>query len=260
MTRRESKRKQPEREQKQMKEKYLIESEVFDKPTMLLLSEFIKNGVLRSVDYPIEKGKEANVFRATTPDGYAAVKIYRVETGNFQRMQDYINGDPRFTHISNDKRGIVHAWVSKEFRNLRLCQEAGVNVPRPIAFKNNVLVMQFLGEQGIPDSTLQAVGSEEPERHCDQLLEMVGKLWKAGFVHADVSEFNVLMHGQPAEPYLIDVGQGVLRRHQKAEEFLRRDVTNVLHYFAKYGVKREGALEKILAMGKNGQKEKADAD
>ncbi len=248
MVRRESKRKMPEREQKQTKERYLIESEVFDRPAMMILSDFIKKGVLESVDYPIQKGKEANVFRATTPDGYAAVKIYRIETSNFLRMADYVNGDPRFGKVKHDKRSLVQAWVAKEFKNLGICAEAGVYAPRPLAFKHNILVMSFIGEDGMPDSTLQAVGSEEPERHCAELLDMIRKLWAKGFVHADVSEFNILMHGMPAEPYLIDVGQGVLVAHPKAREFLRRDVTNVLHYFAKYGVKREleTELQKIL--------------
>ena len=246
MVRRESKRKRPKREEKQLKEKYLIESEVFDRPTLHILSDFIKKGVLRTVDYPIAKGKEANVFRASTQQGYAAVKIYRIETSNFVRMQDYILGDPRFTEIRRDKRSIVYAWVGKEFRNLRICQEAGVNAPRPMGFKNNVMVMEFLGEEGIPDSTLHDLGSDEPERHCDRLLEMIGRLWKAGFVHADVSEYNVLMH--KGEPYLIDLGQGVVRRHPKAEEFLKRDVRNVLRYFSKYGVERKGILENILGM------------
>jgi RIO kinase 1 len=246
MVRRESKRKMPEREQKQSKERYLIESEVFDRPTMMILSDFIKKGVLKSVDYPIQKGKEANVFRATTPDGYAAVKIYRIETSNFLRMADYMNGDPRFTKVKHDKRSLVRAWVAKEFKNLGICADAGVNAPRPIAFKDNILVMSFIGENGMPDSTLQQVGSEEPERHCDALLTMIKRLWMKGFVHGDVSEFNIMMHGMPAEPYLIDVGQGVLAAHPKAREFLKRDVGNVLHYFAKYGVRREGALEAIL--------------
>ncbi|RLG19459.1 serine protein kinase RIO [Candidatus Micrarchaeota archaeon] len=243
MVRRESKRKRPKKEEKQLKEKSLIESEVFDKATLLILSDFIKRGVLRTVDYPIAKGKEANVFRASTAGGYAAVKIYRIETGNFIRMQDYIRGDVRFSQLRRDKRSIVNAWVSKEFKNLRICKEAGVNAPAPIGFKNNVLVMEFLGEEGIPDSTLQAVGSDEPERHCDSLLEAIRKLWKAGFVHADISEYNVLLHKN--EPYLIDAGQGVLKNHPKAEEFLERDIGNVLKYFEKYGVKRENVLEGV---------------
>ncbi|MFA6035985.1 MAG: serine protein kinase RIO, partial [Candidatus Micrarchaeia archaeon] len=227
------------------------ESEVFDLQSMHVLSDYIQKGVLKSLDYQIQKGKEANVFRATTPDGFAAVKIYRIETSNFQHMMGYLDGDPRFDKVKGDKRSVVQAWVAKEFRNLKLCAEAGVNAPRPITFKKNVLVMSLIGEDGMADSTLQQMGSEEPERHCDELLAMIGRLWARKFVHGDLSEFNILMHGkegQPYEPYVIDVGQGVLDGHPKAREFLKRDVENVLHYFAKYGVKRQGALEKILQL------------
>jgi RIO kinase 1 len=61
-------------------------------------------------------------------------------------------------------------------------------------------------------------------------------------VHADISEFNIMMHRD--EPYLIDIGQGVLLGHPKAEEFLRRDVENVIRYFRKYKVERD--IEEVL--------------
>jgi RIO kinase 1 len=51
-----------------------------------------------------------------------------------------------------------------------------------------------------------------------------------------------MMHG--GVPYLIDVGQGVLLDHPKAEEFLRRDVENILRYFRKYEVEKD--LEDVL--------------
>jgi RIO kinase 1 len=248
MTSRESKRKRPEREEKILKERHKIESEVFDPPALHVLNDMIRKDIVKSVDYPIEKGKEANVFRATTSDGFAAVKIYRIETSNFIHMTDYLLGDPRFAKVKSDKKSIVKAWVAKEYRNLLICHEAGVRVPEPLAYKNNVLVMELIGEKGMPDSTLQRMGSDAPEAHCDELLEMIEKLWRRGFVHGDLSEFNILMHGHsPSVPYVIDVGQGVLEGHPKAREFLKRDVENILRYFSKYGVKREGVLERIMA-------------
>ncbi len=79
-------------------------------------------------------------------------------------------------------------------------------------------------------------GATTPRRTAETLLGDIKKLYEKEFVHADVSEFNVLMHGEV--PYLIDCGQGVLLEHPKAEQFLRRDVENVLRYFRKYGVER----------------------
>ena len=243
MARKLSTRKRPDREDKQLKERKKIESEVFDRYSMLVLGGFLNKKILRSVDYPMASGKEAFVFRGTAGDRfqgdeeYVAIKIYKIETSNFVRMQAYIRGDPRFFGVKNVKREIVFAWTRKEFRNLQICKDAEVPAPIPYFFKDNVLLMQFLGEEGIPDSTLVDVGSDNPEKDCETLLGYIKKLYCKKFVHSDMSEFNILMHGDV--PYLIDVGQGVLLDHPKAEQFLRRDVENILRYFKKYGIEKD---------------------
>ena len=248
MARRLSTRKRPKREEKQLKERKKIESEVLDRYSMLILGGFLNKKIIKSLDYPIASGKEAFVFRATAGEKFGgdeehiAVKIYKIETSNFARMSDYIRGDPRFLGVRGVKREIVYAWARKEFRNLQICEDAGVPAPIPYFFKDNVLLMQFLGEEGIPDSLLVDVGSENPEKDCETLLGYVKKLYSKRFVHADISEFNVMMHRDV--PYLIDTGQGVLLDHPKAEQFLRRDVENILRYFRKYDVERD--VEEVM--------------
>ncbi len=236
----------PPREQKQMKSADKIETGVFDRKTMMLIYHMLNKGIISSLDYPISTGKEADVFRATTgakfrKDGeFAAMKIFRIETANFIHMSDYLLNDPRFTRVRHSKREIINAWCQKEFKNLDICRRANVPAPKPFVFDKNVLLMEFIGEEGVPDSTLKQVGSESPEEDCETILGYVRKLYRVGFVHADLSEFNILMHGYPKPvPYLIDIGQGVLLGHPKSEEFLRRDVVNVLRYFKGYGVKRD---------------------
>ncbi|MFH1470998.1 MAG: serine protein kinase RIO, partial [Candidatus Micrarchaeota archaeon] len=196
-----------------------------------------KKKVVKSIDYPVATGKEADVFRASTETGYLAVKIYRIETSNFLKMQDYMIGDPRFSNMKKNKRDIVFAWTKKEFRNLCLFEGLGVRVPKPVAFKKNVLVMEFIGEEGVPDSTLKQMGTETPEKTLETVLGFVKVLYKHNLVHADLSEYNILMHA--GEPYIIDVGQAVLLNHPKAEEFLERDMRTLLKYFGRYGVKRD---------------------
>jgi len=243
-----SKRKRPPREEKVLKEIKKIEERVFDRETFLVLGEFLNRKIIKSLDYPIATGKEANVFRATTGEEYGekgeylAIKIYRIETSDFIRMQDYIVKDPRFFGLKRLKKNMVYAWTQKEFKNLRICEEAGVPAPKPYVFKKNVLAMEFLGEEGIPDSLLVDIGTERPEEDCDKILGYMKKLYQHNLVHADISEFNIMMHRD--EPYLIDIGQGILLEHPKSDEFLRRDVRNVLHYFGKYGAVRDE--EKIL--------------
>jgi RIO kinase 1 len=43
----------------------------------------------------------------------------------------------------------------------------------------------------------------------------------------------MLYHGRP---YLIDFGQAVVKEHPMAEEFLRRDIWNIVKFFKKAGL------------------------
>ncbi len=232
----------PLKEVYQLKERFKTESEVFDKRVLLILWGFIKKGMLQRVDYPISTGKEANVFMATTPNGsHVAVKIYKMETAPFFRKEEYLDGDPRFGNIKHNDREIVKAFARKEFKNLQVCEKAGVHAPKPYYITDNVLVMGFLGEGDLPYPTMNMVGPLHGEKDLDSILDDLRKMHRAGLVHADLSEYNVMMGDVP---YLIDFGQGVVLRHPRAERFLERDVAIILKYFAKYGVKRD--LEKTL--------------
>jgi serine/threonine-protein kinase RIO1 len=80
------------------------------------------------------------------------------------------------------------------------------------------------------------VGPLHGGKDLDSILDDLRKMHRAGLVHADLSEYNIMMGDVP---YLIDFGQGVVLRHPRAERFLERDVAIILKYFAKYGVKRD---------------------
>lgn len=235
-------RKKPPIEQHQLKERFKIESEVFDKITLLILSKTIKKGIIETVEYPISTGKEANVFRATTPSGeYVAVKIYKIETAHFFRKSNYLLADPRFEKIKHSDRGIVEAFTRKEYKNLEICLKAKVHSPKPYYVDRHVLVMSFLGVGELPYPTLDMVGPLHGEKDLDSILMDIKAMYKAGLVHADISEYNIMMGDVP---YLIDFGQGVVLEHPNSESFLERDVRNILKYFEKFGFERD--LEQTL--------------
>ncbi len=232
-----SKRKKPDRDVHQLNERFKTESEVFDRPTLLILSKLMKKGILSSVDYPISTGKEANVFRASTASGqHVAVKIYKLETSVFFRKIEYLEGDPRFERIKHNDKEIVRAFARKEFKNLQLCEKAGVHAPKPYYQIDNVLVMEFLGEGELPYPNLNVVGPLHGESDLVSVLEDIRKMYGVGLVHADLSEYNILLG---KVPLLIDFGQGVVTRHPSAERFLERDVSIVLKYFGHFGFKRD---------------------
>lgn len=213
--------------------------EVFDKAALHSLEKLISDRVIDILDFSISTGKEGNVFRGVTPGKkLVAVKIYRISTATFKHISKYIIGDPRFKSISKNRRDIIYAWTKKEFKNLERLNMAGVRAPKPIAKINNVLVMDYIGDQERPAPMLKDVTLENPVDVFNTLISFISKMYKkAGIVHSDVSAFNVLMHKN--QPYLIDLGQGVLLEHPQAQEFLKRDIYNIVSYFKKYDVKAD---------------------
>lgn len=210
--------------------------EVFNRENLMRIYKLFTDGVIDKFDFPISTGKEGNVFRATTPQGeLVAVKIYRTSTATFRDMAKYIQGDPRFKGISNNRRKLILAWASKEFRNLQRYTEAGVRVPKPIARNQNVIVMEYIGDATEPAKELRDIILPDPARAAETMLGFVKTGYtKAELVHADMSEFNVLLKGE--ELVLIDVGQAVLIGHPMSREFLKRDLVNIARYFRKYRI------------------------
>ena len=211
--------------------------EVFDRPTLLVLYKLISNGWLETVDYPLSTGKEANVFHATTPQGGSlAVKIFRTNTATFRSFMTYIAGDPRFGHVRPNRRDIVYVWAQKEYKNLQRYFEAGVRVPQPHAWRQNVLLMEFVGSEGTPAPRLRDAPSDDPAAAYEELTRQyrLGSE-NGGLVHGDFSEFNILNHG--GDLVVIDVAQAVLASHPMARELLERDARNLAGYFRKQGLK-----------------------
>lgn len=229
---------------------------VFDRRTLMNLYTLASKGVIDALGGSVATGKEANIFSALGGGKDLAIKIYRITTSNFQAMQDYLHGDPRFGSVKGTKRSIVNAWTKKEYRNLLRAEEVGVRVPHVLAMRENILIMELVGGRDHPAPPLKEVNLdvEEAKRVFDRLVEYISILYnRAGLVHADLSEFNVLYDG---EPVVIDMGQSVTLDHPMSRKFLERDIANIARYFKKrYGI---GSEEEIWARIKSDAKLKSD--
>lgn len=213
-----------------------VSSEVFDRQTMETLYKLANNKYLNVLNGAISTGKEANVFKGVHEDGHVvAVKIYRISTSDFKKMQYYIQGDPRFKVRTTNKRQLVYAWVNKEFRNLNRCLEANMIVPEPVVVKNNILIMEFIGDKyGNPAPTLRDQKPQDPEEMLEILIGEMKKMYQnARLVHGDLSIFNILNHNE--KPVIIDVSQSVVVDHPISRDLLDRDIENLLKDFKKFG-------------------------
>ena len=216
-------------------EQFKVEQSVFDDATFGALYKLVADGHIEAFGGPISTGKEANVYEALgADDTEVAVKIFRINASPFQQMRDYLEGDPRFEGIGNDKKQVVLAWVRKEFANLQRAREAGVRVPRPIAVERNVLVMELVGLVEDRARRLAEVTVENPETAYEVVREYMRRLHTAGLIHGDLSEYNMIIHD--GELVIIDLGQAVTVHHPNARDLLERDCANVAAFFSRQGV------------------------
>ena len=216
-------------------DQFKVEQSVFDDATFAAIYKLVQDGHIEAFGGPISTGKEANVYEALgREETDVAVKIYRINASNFRQMRSYLEGDPRFQGIGNDKGKIVLAWVRKEFANLERARKAGVRVPEPIAVERNVLVMELVGLVEERARRLSEVNVENPETAYEVVREYMRRLYSAGLIHGDLSEYNLIIH--EGELVVIDLGQAVTIHHPNADEFLRRDCTNVASFFTRQGI------------------------
>jgi RIO kinase 1 len=239
-------------------DQFKVEASVFDDATYAAIYRLVQDGYIDAFGGPLSTGKEANVYLAAAPGTEVAVKIYRINASDFRSMRDYLEGDPRFEGIGSDKKKVVTAWTKKEYANLKRAIAAGVRVPEPVAVQRNVLVMEFLGTDGRRAHRLNEVDVENPETAYEVVREYTRRLYDAGLVHGDLSEYNTVVH--EGELALLDLGQAVTVHHPHATEFLERDCRNVANFFARAGADTDAdALFDYVTRAREGDEAPEDA-
>lgn len=221
-----------------------VGNEIFDKITLETLYKLANQGYIDVLNGAISTGKEANVLTGITDDEkFVAVKIYRIATSDFKKMDYYLKGDPRFNIKTKNKRKIIYSWVTKEFKNLTRLDNAGVRVPKPITSANNVLLIEFIGdEDGNPAQPVKNQPPKNPDEFWNKLMVQL-KLFvnEAKLVHGDLSNYNILNLNE--DPVIIDVSQSVVLDNPISRELLERDINTLVREYTKLGV--ETSFEEV---------------
>ena len=221
-----------------------ISQAVFDDETMMSLYTLSKRGAFDDLEGILSTGKEAQVYLAKSGRKQVIAKIFLIETSDFRNMTNYIRGDPRFS-VWKNRRQLIFMWAQKEYKNLcKVCDV--IPCPKPIDVENNVLIMEFLGKDGVQAPRLRDCAPSDPKKYYEKVIGYVRKMYELRLVHADLSEFNIL--DWKGKPYIIDFSAGVLLDHPRSMEYLERDVQNVVNYFRKRGVDTDynAAMKRIL--------------
>jgi len=190
----------------------------------LAINALVKAGVLEAFGKPLGVGKEADVYDALNPKGERmAVKFHRLGRISFRQTRR--------------KRGYAlkkASWLfqsrlaaEKEFQALKLVFPHGIAVPEPISQNRHVLVIGMI--EGAELAEYKQI--PKPQKTLNEILLNIRKTYlEACIVHTDLSEYNVILKPD-MHILIIDWPQYVTSDHPNAEQFLTREVKNILTFF-----------------------------
>jgi len=206
-------------------------------------------GLIDEVIRPLMSGKEAAVYLVRTGEQVCVAKVYKdANNRSFRQRSAYAEG--RSVRNTRQRRAMARGsrygkslleaeWQNSEVEALYRLHDAGVRVPAPIHFEDNVLVMELITDaDGQPAPRLWDV-SLSPTEAIDlhlHLIRQVVRILCAGLVHGDLSEYNILLSGDG--PVIIDLPQATdAALNQNSERIFLRDVRNLKNYFGRFAPK-----------------------
>lgn len=103
--------------------------------------------------------------------------------------------------------------AQKEFAYMKVLYDNDFPVPTPIDQARHCIVMSL-----IDADNLRAVMSvPDPAELYGQLMELIMRFARAGLIHGDFNEFNIMIKRKSYEPIVLDFPQMVSTRHENAE-------------------------------------------
>jgi RIO kinase 1 len=128
------------------------------------------------------------------------------------------------------------AWKNAEVDALYRLHAAGVRVPKPYGYFNDVLIMELVTDSGgQPARRLGEIdlSPEQAREYHEFLMRQIVRMLSIGLIHGDLSEFNVLMGSDG--PVIIDLPQVVnAAGNNGALAMLERDVNNIRGTLARF--------------------------
>jgi len=128
-------------------------------------------------------------------------------------------------------------WTGHEYDVMTRLWHAGLNVPYPIAYADDVFDLQFIGDFEMAAPQLQAarLGRSDLDAALRQLIDGLVTLTGEGFAHGDLSPYNLLWWDD--QLWFIDFPQAIdIAANIQGLDFLHRDVVNVCTWFERRGV------------------------
>jgi len=200
-------------------EGYTLQFEGYD---ALALRALVERDTIGEFGSPLGVGKESDVYevRSYKP---LALKYHREGYTNFREVhkeRDYTSDKAHVSWMYTARK------AAEREHDILEALYPDVSVPQPIDQNRHAIVMEKMDGVELSQTRLE---DDQVVGVLDLLLSEVALGYEHGYVHADMSEYNVFVN--EAGVKIFDWPQAVPTEHENAAEFLRRDLTNIVGYF-----------------------------
>ena len=188
----------------------------------LALHTFAERDAVDGVGAPLGVGKESDVYEARSFEPLA-LKYHREGYTNFREVQK----EREYTAEKEHRSWLYTARkaAEREYDALETLYPE-VSVPKPVDQNRHAVVMEKLDGVELSRAGLE---SGQVRGVLELVLEEMAAAHAAGYVHADMSEYNVFVSTDGVTVF--DWPQAVSTDHDNGDKLLERDVENVLGYF-----------------------------
>jgi len=200
-------------------EGYTLTFEGYD---ALALRTFSERDTIQGVGSPLGVGKESDVYEVQSFRPLA-LKYHREGYTNFREVmkeRDYTSDREHVSWLYTARKA-----AEREYDILEALYP-DVSVPRPIDHNRHAIVMEKIDGVELARSKFE---DEQVVPVLDLVLREVCDAYEGGYVHADMSEYNVFVNSDGIT--IFDWPQSIPTDHQNAAEYLERDVRNIVGYF-----------------------------
>ncbi len=188
----------------------------------LALHTFAERDTVAGVGAPLGVGKESDVYEVSSYREFA-LKFHREGYTNFREVMEARDYTADRDHVS--WLYTARKAAEREHETLEDLYP-DVSVPRPVDYNRHAIVMEKLPGPELADAKLE---SQQVVGVLDLILREAATAYRIGYVHADLSEYNVAV-GESGV-VVFDWPQSVDTDHENAGELLDRDVENLIGYF-----------------------------
>lgn len=225
------------------------------------LGSFYDQGLITDILARVHGGKEATVYRCKahprTGAKWLAAKVYRPRVFRtlrndsiYRRGRQILTATGRPVNKSDHRtmRAIGKktaygvqvqqtSWLMHEYTAMERLHRDGGAVPPPVSATDNAILMGYVGDERVGAPTLNRINLDRAHAQelFDEVLRNVELMLRHGYIHGDLSAYNVLYW--EGQILLIDFPQVIdVHGNPRAEEILGRDITRVCQYFGAQGV------------------------